>query len=151
MTTQQQFFGATPTVYTVGADLTNGSCVSLGLFDNVADARLGYAGQAVATMEAADFSGAPTTGAALELWGVLRSTDGTEHDTDPPVSTSDLRGARFFGDWVVDNVDALQRRTVTVSLEGVEHVEFYLANRTGTSLLAGSTVTVCPAALGVTV
>jgi hypothetical protein len=43
--------------------------------------------------------------------------DGTDDDTDAPSGTAS-GGARFLGAWVIAAADALQRRTIVISLAG---------------------------------
>jgi hypothetical protein len=64
---------------------------------------------------------------------VLKDTDGTDDDTDAPATTSS-GGARFFGAFVIAAVDALQRRTIVISLDGVQKVDFYVRNGTAQNM-----------------
>jgi hypothetical protein len=73
----------------------------------------------------------------VELWGVLKNSDGTSDDTDPP-SGADSNGARSFGAFVMDNVTTDQRRSITISLEGVVGCDFYLKNGTAQTLTGSS-------------
>lgn len=69
-------------------------------------------------LEAPDWAAAPVAGTVVELWGLLHNTDGTDDDTQAP-SGSASGGARYFGAWVMSADDALQRRTIVISLEGI--------------------------------
>ena len=101
-----------------------------------------------------DWAAAPVAGTTIDLYGVLIDTDGTDDDTDAPSGTAN-GGARYFGSWIIAAADALQRRTITINLEGVQKVDFYIKNSTaqnmnndgGTSCI----VKVTPLAYGVAV
>ncbi len=84
-------------------------------------------------MEAPDWAAAPVAGTTVGLWGVLIDTDGTDDDTDAPSGTA-AGGARFFGSWVIAAADALQRRTITISLLGVRKCNFYTQNNTAQNM-----------------
>jgi len=80
-----------------------------------------------------DWAAAPVAGTVVELWGVLLNTDSTDDDTDAPSGTAS-GGARFFGAWVIAAADALQRRTITISLLGVVDCNFYIKNGTAQNM-----------------
>lgn len=152
----KQIFGTAQTVINSTADIAAGnfSGAPAASFDNTTDAAVPYAAYAQAMIELPDWAAAPVAGTLVELWGVLLDTDGTEDDTDPPSGTSS-GGARHFGSWWVAAVDALQRRTITVSLEGVNsQVDFYIRNGTAQNLNNDGgvpcVVKVTPFAYGVT-
>ena len=147
MATQKQFFGTAQTVLTT--TVSSGACSGAGLFNNTSDSVVPYALQAMATLDVPSFSGVPA--ATVELWGVLRTTDVTEHDTDPPVDSTNFAGAMFFGEWVIAPVNAAQQRSTVISLEGVEQVDFYVLNKTGVALNSSTTVKIQPFAYGVLV
>lgn len=91
---------------------------------------------AEAMLEAPDWAAAPVAGTLVELWGLMKDVDGTDDDTDAP-SSSASGGARFFGAWPIAAADALQRRTITISLEGVlsdRNVDFYIRNGTAQNM-----------------
>lgn len=153
---QKQFFGTAQTVINTGTDIAGGnfSGAPASTYDNTNDASYPYAEWAVAVLQAPDWAAAPAAGTYVELWGVLIDVDGTSDDTDAP-SGSTPNGARFFGAWPIDDVDALQRRTITISMLGVQKVDFYIRNGTAQNMNndAGTncTVKVTPLALGITV
>jgi hypothetical protein len=132
----KQFFGSTTTVIDTATDIAAGnfSGAPAATFDNNADAAVPYATHAVAMGEFPDWAAAPVAGTTVELWGVLKDTDGTDDDTDAPSGTAS-GGARFFGAWVIAAADSLQRRTIVISLEGVRNdVDFYIKNGTGQNM-----------------
>ena len=153
----KQIFGTAQTVINTATDIAAGnfSGAPSATFDNNSDAAVPYAPLAVAMLEAPDWAAAPVAGTVIELWGVLKDVDGTDDDTDAPSGTSS-GGARFFGAWVMAAADALQRRTITISLEGVQNdVDFYIKNGTAQNMNndAGTNcvVKITPFAYGVNV
>lgn len=98
-----------------------------------------------ATVSLSAFAATPALYGTVELWGQMRHVDGALDDTQPP------DGARFFGRWSVAQVNALQRRTIIISLAGCEQVVFYLRNRCGAAidLTTAMTVKLTPFATGV--
>jgi hypothetical protein len=132
----RQFFGTAQTVINSSSNIAAGnfSGAPAASFDNTTDAAVPYATHAQAMIEMPDWAAAPVAGTLIELWGVLLNTDGTDDDTDAPSGTSQ-GGAKQFGAWWVSAVDALQRRTITISLEGVNsQVDFYIKNGTAQQL-----------------
>jgi hypothetical protein len=150
------FYGTAQTVINSATDIAAGnfSGSPAAEFDNTSDTAVPYAPLAKAVLAAPDWAAAPAAGTVVELWGVLKDVDGTSDDTDPPATTAS-NGARFFGAWVIAAVDALQRRTITISLDGVEKCDFYIRNGTaqnmnndgGTSVI----VKITPFAYGIVV
>ena len=133
---QKQFFGTAQTVINTSTDIASGnfSGAPAAAFDNTNDGSVPYAPLAQAMIELPDWGGAPTDGEVVELWGVLQNTDGTDDDTDAP-SGSSSNGARFFGAFPIAAADALQRRTIVISLDGVNStVNFYIRNGTSQNL-----------------
>ena len=59
--------------------------------------------------------------------------DSTSDDTQAPSGTAS-GGARYFGSFQISADDALQRRTLTISLLGVEKVDFYFKNGTAQNM-----------------
>lgn len=131
----RQFLGTAQTVINTATDIAAGnfSGAPAATFDNTTDADVPYASYAKAMAEFPDWAAAPVAGTVIELWGVLKDTDGTDDDTDAPSGTAS-GGARYFGQWVVAAVDALQRRTITICIFGVEKVDFYLRNGTAQNM-----------------
>lgn len=132
----KQIFGTAQTVINLATDILNGefSGAPAAAFNNTSDAAVPLATHAVAMAEFPDWAAAPTAGTVVELWGVLLNTDGTDDDTDAPSGTAS-NGARAFGAWILDNADALQRRTIVISLEGVkDSVDFYIRNVSGQTM-----------------
>jgi hypothetical protein len=84
-------------------------------------------------LEMPDWAAAPVQGTVVSLWGVLIDTDGTDDDTDAPSGTTS-GGARWFGSFVIAAADALQRRTITIDMLGVQKVNFYLKNETAQNM-----------------
>lgn len=131
----KQFFGTAQTVINTATDIAAGnfSGAPAATFDNTTDASVPYATHALAMIEMPDWAAAPVAGTLVELWGVLIDTDGTDDDTDAPSGTA-AGGARPFGSFTVAAADALQRRTITISLEGVKKVDFYIKNGTAQNM-----------------
>lgn len=134
--TPKMIFGATTTtVIDSATDIAAGnfSGAPAATFDNTTDATTPYATHAVAMGEFPDWAGAPVAGTVIELWGVLKDVDGTDDDTDAPSGTAS-GGARYFGSWVMAAANALQRRTITISLLGCQKVDFYIKNGTAQNM-----------------
>jgi hypothetical protein len=153
----KQFIGSAQTVINTSTDVAanNFTGSPAATFTNN-DAAVPNAPYALAMAEFPDWAAAPTAGATMELWGVLKDTDGTDDDTDAPSGTA-AGGARFFGSFTMAAADALQRRTIVISLEGIMDaidVDFYIKNGTtqnlnndgGTSLV----VKITPFSYGIT-
>jgi hypothetical protein len=130
----KQFFGTAQTIINSATDIAAGNFGAAGTdFDNTTDSTLPYATHCVAMLEAPDWAAAPVFGTVLELWGVMIDVDGTDDDSDAPSGTAQ-NGARFLCAWTIDDVDALQRRTTTFSLEGIRKFTPYIRNSTATNL-----------------
>lgn len=132
---QQQFQGTAQTVINTATDIAAGnfSGAPSAEYDNTSDAAVPNALFAVAMAEFPDWAAAPVQGTVVELWGVLKNTDSTDDDTDAPSGTSS-GGARYFGAWVIAAADALQRRTITIPMDGVKQVDFYIKNGTAQNM-----------------
>jgi hypothetical protein len=150
----KQFFGTAQTVYNATTDITAGNFTGAPTeFNNTNDGAVPYATHAVAVLATGVFSSAPVAGTVVELWGVIKNSDGTSDDTDAP-SGADSNGARHFGSFVMDNVTTDQRRSITISLEGVTACDFYLKNGTAQTLTGSSgsiVLKIIPFSYGVTV
>jgi len=88
---------------------------------------------------------------------LMKDVDGTDDDTDAP-SGANSNGARYFGSWYIAAADALQRRTIVISLEGVGNgvtVDFYIKNGTAQNMNndggTNCVVKITPFSYGVTV
>ncbi len=130
----KQIFGTAQTVIDTAVDVAAGNfSATTTTFDNTTDSAVPYAryGKAVASFP--DWAAAPVAGTVVELWGLLQDVDSTSDDTDAPSGTA-AGGARFFGAWVIAAADALQRRTITISLLGVEKCNFYFKNGTAQNM-----------------
>jgi hypothetical protein len=149
----KQIIGTPQTVINTTSNIAAGnfSGAPAAVFDNTTDAAVPYAPRAMATLFINDWAAAPVAGTVVELWGVVQDVDGTNDDTDTPSGTVQ-GGARFFGQWVIAGVDAAQRRTINISLLGVQKVNFYIRNGTAQQATNATacTVKVTPFALGVT-
>lgn len=135
-TAVKMIYSASPqTVINTSTDIAAGnfSGAPAATFDNTTDSNVPYALFAEAMLEAPDWAAAPVAGTAVSLWGVLKDTDGTDDDTDAPSGTA-AGGARFFGSWIIAAADALQRRTITISLKGCRLVDFYTKNETAQNM-----------------
>lgn len=152
----KQFLGTPQTVINLATDIAAGnfSGAPAATYDNTSDGAVPYAPYAKVMAEFPDWGAAPAAGSTVELWGVLKDSDGTDDDTDAPSGTAS-GGARYFGCWVIAAADALQRRTITIGMMGVEKVDFYLKNNTAQNMNndggTNCVVKVTPLALGVTV
>jgi hypothetical protein len=152
----RQFFGTAQTVINTGTDIaaSNFSGAPAATFDNTTDSAVPYAEEAVAVLQAPDWAAAPAAGTLVELWGVVLNTDGTSDDTDAPSGTA-ANGARYFGAWPISAADALQRRSIVISLRGIQQVDFYIKNGTAQNMNndAGTNcvVKVTPLAYGIVV
>lgn len=130
----KQIFGTQVTIFDSAVDIAAGQFGgAMTVFDNTADAAVPYATHAVVTAVFPDWAAAPVAGTTVELWGVLQDVDGTSDDTDAPSGTA-AGGARPFGAFPIAAADALQRRTITISLEGVKKVQFYPKNGTAQNM-----------------
>ena len=150
----QQFYGSAVTVINTATDIAAGAFSGAPTTFNNTDAAVPAAPLALAMAEFPDWAAAPVAGTLIELWGLLLNVDGTDDDTDAP-SGSASGGARYFGAWVIAAADALQRRTIVISLEGVVDVDFYIKNGTAQNMNndAGTNcvVKITPFAYGVAV
>lgn len=131
----KQFLGTAQTVINTATDIAAGnfSGAPSATFDNTTDAAVPYATHAKAMLELPDWGAAPVANTFIDLYGVLKDTDGTDDDTDAPSGTS-AGGARYFGSFPVAAVDALQRRTITIDILGCEKIDFYIKNGTAQNL-----------------
>lgn len=150
----RQFYGTPQTVIDLTTDIASGnfSGAPAATYDNTTDANYPNASYAVVMAEFPDWAATPATGTVVELWGVLKDVDSTDDDTDAPNGTS-AGGARPFGAFAIAAADALQRRTIVVSMLGVQKVDFYLRNNTAQNMNndggTACVVKVTPLALGV--
>lgn len=150
----KQLFGTAQTVISTAVDVAAGNfSATTTVFDNTNDAAVPYAPYGKAVGSFPDWAAAPVAGTFVELWGLLEDVDGTSDDTDAPSGTAS-GGARYFGSWVIAAADALQRRTITISLLGVEKCSFYFKNGTAQNMNndAGTSaiVKITPFTLGIT-
>ena len=131
----KMLYGTAQTVINTSTDIAAGnfSGSPAATSDNTTDSAVPYALFAEAMLEAPVWAAAPVAGTVVSLWGVLKDTDGTDDDTDAPSGTASA-GARFFGSWVIAAADALQRRTITINLNGVRLVDFYIQNGTAQNM-----------------
>ena len=134
-TAVKMLYGTAQTVINTSTDIAAGnfSGSPAATFDNTTDSAVPYALFAEAMLEAPDWAAAPVAGTVVSLWGVLKDTDGTDDDTDAPSGTAS-GGARYFGSWVIAAADALQRRTITINLNGCRLVDFYILNGTAQNM-----------------
>lgn len=151
---KQIFNATTTTVINLATDIAAGnfSGAPAATFNNASNDS-----HAVAMAEFPDWAAAPAAGTLVELWGLLKDVDGTDDDTDAPSGTAN-GGARFFGAWVIAAADALQRRTIAISLEGISsamNVDFYIKNGTAQNMNndggTNAVVKITPFSYGVTV
>lgn len=151
----KMLYGTAQTVINTTTDIaaSNFSGAPSATFDNTTDAAVPYALYAEAMLEAPDWAAAPVAGTQIELWGVLKDIDGTDDDTDAPSGTT-VGGARMFGAWTIAAADALQRRTITISLLGCRKVDFYIRNGTAQNMNndggTACVVKITPFSIGVT-
>jgi hypothetical protein len=134
---QKQLTGSAVSVISTATDIAAGnfSGAPAATFTN-ADAAVPGAPYAKAMAEFPDWAAAPVLGTTVDLYGVLKDVDSTDDDTDAPATTVN-GGARYFGSWIVAATDALQRRTITISLLGITEemsVDFYIKNGTAQNM-----------------
>lgn len=150
----KQFFGSPTTVIDLATDIAAGnfSGAPASTFNNASNDT-----HAVAMGEFPDWAAAPVAGTVVELWGLLKDVDGTDDDTQAPASTAS-GGARFFGAFVLSADDALQRRTIVISLEGISssmNIDFYIKNGSAQNMNndagTNAVVKITPFSYGVTV
>ena len=150
----KQIFGTAQTVINTASSVTAGNfSATTTTFDNTTDAAVPYARYGKAVLYIHDWGAAPVAGTVVELWGLLKDVDGTDDDTQAPATTVN-GGARFFGAWVMAADDNPTRRTITISLLGVEKCDFYYKNgtaQTATNTGTNSTVKITPFEIGVDV
>jgi len=152
--TTKQYFGSPTTVISTATDIAaaafSGSPAST--FNNASNDT-----HAVAMAEFPDWAAAPVANTVVDLYGLLKDVDSTDDDTDAP-SGSAAGGARYFGSWVIAAADALQRRTIVISLEGISsamNVDFYIRNGTAQNMNndggTSCVVKITPFSYGITV
>lgn len=127
-------FGTAQTVFDSSTDIasTYFSAASTE-FNNTNDAAYPYAPLAKVTAQFPDWAAAPTDLSTVDLYMVRSDTDGTNDDTTTP-ATTDTEGAEFCGSFVLNNDDELQRKTIIISLLGVQKCYFYLKNNSGQNM-----------------
>lgn len=133
----KQLVGSAQTVIDLATDIAAGnfSGAPAATFSNN-DATYPDCPLAIAMAEFPDWGAAPVAGTIVELWGLLKDVDSTDDDTGAPSGTAS-GGARYFGAWVIEAADALQRRTIVISLEGITNsitVDFYIKNVTAQNM-----------------
>jgi hypothetical protein len=128
-------FGTAQTVINTATDIATGNFggAPAAEFDNTSDAAVPHAPWATAMAEFPDWAAAPTAGSTVDLYMVKKNTDGTDDDTDAPATTV-VGGGQYVGSFVLAATDALQRRTITISLLGVLAADFYLFNGSGQNM-----------------
>lgn len=133
--TPKQIFGSTTTVINTATDIAAGnfSGAPAATFDNTTDSTVPNAPYAKVVGSFPDWAAAPVAGTTVELWGLLQDVDSTSDDTQAPATTVN-GGARLFGSFPISADDALQRRTIVISLLGVEKVDFYIKNTTAQNM-----------------
>jgi hypothetical protein len=113
-------YGTTQTVFNSSTDIAGGAFSAAGTDFANNDGTIGAALYADAMIEMRDWAAAPVAGTTVQLWGLLINVDGTDDDTDAP-SAAASGGAIFLCSWPIAAVDALQRRTRTFSLAGIQN------------------------------
>ena len=128
----KQFYGAAQTCINTTSNIADGnfSGAPAATYDNTSDSTYPHAPYAKAVLQMPDWAAAPTADSVVELWGVKKDVDGTTDDTDAPSGTA-RNGAQWMGAFPVAAVDALQIRTITLNMIGIEKMDFYLRNRAG--------------------
>jgi hypothetical protein len=128
---ERAFYGTAQTVIDTAVDIaaSGNFGATTTVFDNTTDAAVPYARWGLAVASFPDWAAAPVAGTTVDLYGLLQDVDGTNDDTQAPSGTA-VGGARQFGSFVISADDALQRRTITIDLNGVQKCSFYLRNNT---------------------
>lgn len=113
-------YGTPQTVFNSAVDIGAGAFSAAGTAFTNNDATIGAAPYADVMIEMPDWAAAPVAGTVVQLWGLLIDVDGTDDDTDAP-SAAASGGARLLCSFVIAAADALQRRTMTISLAGIQN------------------------------
>lgn len=140
----KMLFGSATTCISLTASLTNGNVAG---GTTVLDNSTTLYPFAVATFNNPDtFGAAPTNNSTIDLYMVRQDVDGTSDDTAAP-TTTDVESAEYVGSFLVYDTDEEQRKTITISLNGVQKAHFYIFNNTGQTITYSSgaiTVKVTP-------
>lgn len=128
-------FGSPTTVISLTASVTSGSS---GGGTTVLDNSSTLYPWAVATLDVPDtFGGTPTDNSTVDLYMVLQDVDSTSDDTADPAS-GDMESAQLVGSFLIYNTDEAQRKTITISLHGVQKAKYYIYNGCGQTLTYSS-------------
>ena len=136
----KQVYGTAQTCINSSVNVTAGnfSGTPLATFDNTTDTAAPYAPWGKATLVIGQTPSAPVVGTGWELWGILKDVLSTDDDTDAPASTV-VGGARYFGFFAAAGSTTLQRRTINISLLGVEKLDPYIKNGTAQQITSTTT------------
>lgn len=140
-------FDGTPTTVITGTGAiidshfsVNGTNATITEFDNSTDKWMA----AVATLKIPDtFAAAPTVGTTIDLYMTRNELAGDAADDETPPTTTLVKGAKFVGSFgPLYAVDEDQPLETVISLLGVRKANFYIQNKSGTTLSfsAGFTV-----------
>lgn len=142
--TAKMVFGSPTTVISLTSSLSNGNVAGGStVLDNSSD----LYPFAVATFNNPDtFGAAPTNNSTVDLYLVRQDVDSTSDDTAVP-ATTDVESAEYVGSFLIYDTDEEQRKTITISLHGIQKAHFYIFNNTGQTITYSSgaiTVKVTP-------
>ena len=78
---------------------------------------------------------APNDGSSIDLYMTRNNVDGTSDELPVPAS-ADLQGATYVGSFAVSNQTAgtEYRKSINISIAGVDEALFYIDNNTGQTL-----------------
>lgn len=127
-------YGTAQTVISTATDIANGNFSGAPTtYDNTSDAAYPNAPYALVMAEFPDWAAAPTDLSTVDLFMVRIDTDGTDDDTATP-ATTDPESAEYVGSFIIYNADELQRKTITISMLGVQKCDFYIRNNSGQNM-----------------
>lgn len=127
----KMLFGSATTVISLTSSVTNGNTAG---GTTILDNSTNLYPFAVATFNNPDtFGAAPTDKSTIDLYMVRQDVDGTSDDTAAPSGT-DLESAEYVGSFLIYDTDEEQRKTITISLNGVQKAYFYIINNTGQTI-----------------
>jgi hypothetical protein len=116
----RQVYGTAQTVFNSASNIAAGAFSGAGTEFTNNDATLGAVPYADAMIEMPDWAAAPVAGTVVQLWALVSDVDGADNDTQAPASAAS-GGARLLCSWVVSADDTLQRRTLPISLAGIQN------------------------------
>jgi len=131
---KMSFAASATTVISNAATIADGDVVGN---DTTLDNSTGLYPLATATLYCPDswLTTAPTDGTTVDLYMVRQEVDSTNHDTDETTST-DPKNAEYVGSFLVTGAgtSGAFRKTIVVSLTGVQSANYYIQNNTAQTI-----------------